>query len=55
MLFISGNREDGQKMDGAHYKAILKENLLDASEDLKLGQWFTFQQNSQYMTWTAMK
>ena len=33
------------KMNGANYREILDENLLHSSQDLRLGQWFTFQQD----------
>uniref|UniRef100_A0A6I8Q9Z7 Uncharacterized protein n=1 Tax=Xenopus tropicalis TaxID=8364 RepID=A0A6I8Q9Z7_XENTR len=38
-------RVDG-KMDGAKYRAILEENLLESAEDLRLGRRFTFQQDN---------
>lgn len=38
-------RVDG-KMDGAKYRAILEENLLEAAKDLRLGRRFTFQQDN---------
>uniref|UniRef100_A0A803JXZ3 Tc1-like transposase DDE domain-containing protein n=1 Tax=Xenopus tropicalis TaxID=8364 RepID=A0A803JXZ3_XENTR len=38
-------RVDG-KMDGAKYRAILEENLLESGKDLRLGQRFTFQQDN---------
>ncbi|KAL0150495.1 hypothetical protein M9458_054312 [Cirrhinus mrigala] len=38
-------RVDG-KMDGAKYKAILEENLLESAKDLRLGRRFTFQQDN---------
>ncbi|KAL7855533.1 hypothetical protein AOLI_G00191370 [Acnodon oligacanthus] len=38
-------RVDG-KMDGAKYRAVLEENLLDSAKDLRLGQRFTFQQDN---------
>ncbi|KAG2458981.1 TC1A transposase, partial [Polypterus senegalus] len=38
-------RDDG-KMDGAKYRAILEENLLESAKDLRLGRRFTFQQDS---------
>jgi hypothetical protein len=34
------------KMNGAKYKEILDENLLQSTLDLKLGQRFTFQQDN---------
>ena len=34
------------KMNGAKYKEILDENLLQSAQDLKLGQKFTFQQDN---------
>ena len=34
-------RVDG-KMDGAKYRAILEENLLEAAKNLRLGRRFTF-------------
>ncbi|MCI4379917.1 hypothetical protein PGIGA_G00233920 [Pangasianodon gigas] len=37
-------RVDG-KMDGAKYRAILDENLLESAKDLRLGRSFTFQQD----------
>ncbi|CAI5674221.1 unnamed protein product [Oreochromis niloticus] len=37
-------RVDG-KMDGAKYRAILEENLLESAKDLRLGRRFTFQQD----------
>ena len=36
-------RVDG-KTDGAKYKAILEENLLESAEDLRLWRRFTYQQ-----------
>uniref|UniRef100_A0AAX7SKK8 Tc1-like transposase DDE domain-containing protein n=1 Tax=Astatotilapia calliptera TaxID=8154 RepID=A0AAX7SKK8_ASTCA len=38
-------RVDG-KMDGAKYRAVLEENLLESAKDLRLGRRFTFQQDS---------
>uniref|UniRef100_A0A803JWW4 Transposase Tc1-like domain-containing protein n=1 Tax=Xenopus tropicalis TaxID=8364 RepID=A0A803JWW4_XENTR len=38
-------RVDG-KMDGAKYRAILEENLLESAKDLRLGRRFTFQQDN---------
>ncbi|KAJ7345776.1 hypothetical protein JRQ81_001726 [Phrynocephalus forsythii] len=38
-------RIDG-KMDGAKYRAILEENLLESAKDLRLGRRFTFQQDN---------
>ncbi|MCJ8737809.1 hypothetical protein PDJAM_G00028230 [Pangasius djambal] len=38
-------RVDG-KMDGAKYRAILDENMLESAKDLRLRQRFTFQQDS---------
>ena len=38
-------RVDG-KMDGAKYRAILEENLLEAAKDLRLGRRFIFQQDN---------
>ena len=32
------------KMNGAKYREILDENLLQSTQDLRLGQRFTFQQ-----------
>ena len=49
MLFFS---RDGKlvrvdrKMDGAKYMAILEENLLESAKDLRLGRWFTFEQDN---------
>ena len=34
------------KMNGAKYRVILVENLLQSTQDLKLGQRFTFQQDN---------
>uniref|UniRef100_A0AAR2IXQ6 Tc1-like transposase DDE domain-containing protein n=1 Tax=Pygocentrus nattereri TaxID=42514 RepID=A0AAR2IXQ6_PYGNA len=34
------------KMDGAKYRAILEENLLESAKDLRLGRRFTFQQDN---------
>ena len=34
------------KMDGAKYRAILEENLLESAKVLRLGQRFTFQQDN---------
>ena len=34
------------KMNGAKYREILDENLLQSAEDLRLGQRFTFQQDN---------
>jgi hypothetical protein len=34
------------KMNGAKYRAILDENLLQSTQDLRLGQMFTFQQEN---------
>ena len=39
-------RADG-KMDGAKYRTILEENLLESVKDLRLGQSFTFQQDTE--------
>ena len=33
-------------MNGAEYKEILKENLLQSAQDLRLGRSFTFQQDN---------
>jgi hypothetical protein len=33
-------------MNGANYKEILDENLLQSAQDLRLGQRFTFQQDN---------
>ena len=33
-------------MDGAKYRSILGENLLESAEDLRLGRRFIFQQNN---------
>ena len=33
------------KMNGAKYREILDENLLQSAQDLRLGRRFTFQQN----------
>uniref|UniRef100_A0A803K6F5 Tc1-like transposase DDE domain-containing protein n=1 Tax=Xenopus tropicalis TaxID=8364 RepID=A0A803K6F5_XENTR len=33
-------------MDGAKYRAILEENLLESAKDLRLGRRFTFQQDN---------
>uniref|UniRef100_A0A803JX28 Tc1-like transposase DDE domain-containing protein n=1 Tax=Xenopus tropicalis TaxID=8364 RepID=A0A803JX28_XENTR len=38
-------RVDG-KMDGAKYRAILEESLLESAKDLRLGRIFTFQQDN---------
>ncbi|MCJ8749663.1 hypothetical protein PDJAM_G00178900 [Pangasius djambal] len=38
-------RVDG-KMDGAKYRAILDENLLESGKDLRLGRRFIFQQDN---------
>uniref|UniRef100_A0A3Q4I3F8 Tc1-like transposase DDE domain-containing protein n=1 Tax=Neolamprologus brichardi TaxID=32507 RepID=A0A3Q4I3F8_NEOBR len=38
-------RVDG-KMNGAKYRAILEENLLESAKDLRLGWRFTFQQDN---------
>ncbi len=38
-------RVDG-KMDGAKYRAILEENLLQSAKDLRLGWRFTFQHDN---------
>uniref|UniRef100_A0A803J7M7 Tc1-like transposase DDE domain-containing protein n=1 Tax=Xenopus tropicalis TaxID=8364 RepID=A0A803J7M7_XENTR len=38
-------RVDG-KMDGAKYRAILEENLLESAKDLRLGRRFTFRQDN---------
>ena len=32
-------------MNGAKYREILDENLLQSTQDLRLGQWYTFQQD----------
>ena len=34
------------KMDGARYREILDENLLQSAQDLRLGRRFTFQQDN---------
>uniref|UniRef100_A0AAZ3Q3T6 Tc1-like transposase DDE domain-containing protein n=1 Tax=Oncorhynchus tshawytscha TaxID=74940 RepID=A0AAZ3Q3T6_ONCTS len=33
-------------MNRAKYREILDENLLQSAQDLRLGQWFTFQQDN---------
>ena len=33
-------------MDGAKYREIVEENLFQSSRDLRLGWWFTFQQEN---------
>lgn len=38
-------RVDG-KMDGAKYRTILEENLLESAKDLRMGRRFTFQQDN---------
>ena len=38
-------RVDG-KMDGAKYRAILAENLLESVKDLRMGRRFTFQKDN---------
>ena len=38
-------RVDG-KTDGARYRGILEENLLESAKDLRLGRRFTFQQDT---------
>lgn len=45
MLFFSSGKLFGVygKMEGAKYRIIQEENLLDAAEDLELGFRFTFQ------------
>ena len=35
------------KMDGAKYRTILEENLLESAKDLRLGWSFTFQQDNE--------
>jgi hypothetical protein len=35
-----------EKMNGAKYREILDENLLQSTQDLRLGQRFTFQQDN---------
>ena len=37
-----------EKMNGAKYRAILDENLLQSTQDLRLGQRFTFQQDNDH-------
>ena len=50
-MFVSG-RETGRlvriegKTNGAKYKEILDENLLQSAQDFRLGQRFTFQQDN---------
>ena len=39
-------RVDG-KIDGAKYRTILEENLLESVKDLRLGWRFTFQQDNK--------
>jgi hypothetical protein len=34
------------KMNGAKYREIVDENLLNSTQDLRLGQRFTFQQDN---------
>ena len=34
------------KMDGAKYRTILEENLLESAKDLRIGRRFTFQQDN---------
>ena len=36
------------KMNGAKYREILNENLLQSAQDLRLGQMFTFQQDNNH-------
>ena len=36
------------KMDGARYRAILEENLMQSAKDLRLGQRFIFQQDNDH-------
>ena len=33
-------------MNGTKYREILGDNLLQSAEDLRLGRWFTFQQDN---------
>uniref|UniRef100_A0AAZ3QZ59 Transposase n=1 Tax=Oncorhynchus tshawytscha TaxID=74940 RepID=A0AAZ3QZ59_ONCTS len=33
-------------MDGAKYREIIEGNLFQSSRDLRLGRWFTFQQDN---------
>jgi hypothetical protein len=35
------------KMNGAKYREIFGENLLQSAQDLRLGRWFTFQQDNK--------
>ena len=49
MFFSSRDWEtsqDEQKMNRAKYREILDENLIQSAQDLRLGQRFTFQQDS---------
>ena len=34
------------KMNGAKYREILEDNLLQSTQDLRLGEWFPFQQDN---------
>ena len=46
-MFISGRDwEIEGKMNGAKYREILDENLLQSAQDLRLGLRFTFQQDN---------
>lgn len=38
-------KTDG-KMDGAKYRTILEENLMESAKDLRLGRRFVFQQDN---------
>ena len=49
MFFSSRDWETSQErtnMNGAKYREILDENLLQSSQDLRLGRRFTFQQDN---------
>uniref|UniRef100_A0AAZ3QNG4 Transposase n=1 Tax=Oncorhynchus tshawytscha TaxID=74940 RepID=A0AAZ3QNG4_ONCTS len=49
-MFFSGRdwetSQDRGKMNGARYREILDENLLQSAQDLRLGRRFTFQQDN---------
>ena len=50
MLFLAAGtgrlvRNEGM-MNRAKYREFLDENLLQSAQDLRLGRWFTFQQDN---------
>jgi hypothetical protein len=42
----TGSKRIEEKLNGARYREILDENLLQGTQDLRLGLRFTFQQDN---------